>query len=156
GTPLPTPTPVPVSLSQPALPLSTGVRFSRATTTDTGALDTQVKDGKLDGYVTVEGTRASDATFTYHAKDRPSQTTSARLLALLTAALLQARLKENGITPRQAAQIFASPALKVEAVVPGTLKDEKALVQSVALVYVLLILLYITILMYGIQVAMGV
>jgi ABC-2 type transport system permease protein len=153
----PVPTPDPGSgLSQPGVPISAGVQFVKTDTTDLNVLSAQVRSGALGAYIIVEGDSPSDVNFRYQGKDRPSQTVSARLLALLTAAVIQARFQESGITPQQAQALFSTPTLKVEPIVSGTLKDEKTFIQSSALVYVLLVLLYITMLMYGIQVAMGV
>ena len=130
--------------------------ITKSDTADEKVLGQRVNSGALTGYVVVEGTRASNAVFAYHGKERPGATLSARLVALLGAAATQARLRESGITPQQAQTIFSSPQFKVDPVQGGTLKDEKSYIQSQFLVYVLLILLYITMLMYGIQVAMGV
>lgn len=152
-----TPTPLPGgAASQSTLPLSSGIQFTRADTVDEKVLSQRVNTGSLTAYLVVEGTRASNATFLYHGKDRPSTVLSARLVGLLSAAATQARLQESGITPQQAETIFASPEFRVQPVVDGTLKDEKTYFQSQFLVYVLLILLYMTMLLYGIQVAMGV
>jgi ABC-2 type transport system permease protein len=136
--------------------LTTQLQFLRADTHDPEELSQQVRDGKIAGYVTVEGERASNARLTLHAKDRPSPVTNSRLLLLLTTAATQAKIQESGMTPEQAAALFAPPQYSVEPIVGGALKDEQEAFQSIALVYVLLILLYGTIVMYGIQVATGV
>jgi ABC-2 type transport system permease protein len=104
----------------------------------------------------VSGTRPADLQFTYHSDDRPGPATTARLLAVLTSAATQARLRESGISPEQAQALFGPPPFKVEPIVQGTLRDERAYFQSAAVVYLLLVLLYITILLYGMQVATGV
>jgi ABC-2 type transport system permease protein len=143
-------------LPQSTLPLSSGIKFSKADTTDLAVLSERVRKEEIDAYVTVEGSRAADVSFVYHGKDRPGATASARLLALLGGAATQAKLEESGITQEQAASLFATPAFKVEPIVEGSLKDEEAYFQSAALVYILLVLLYTTMLMYGVQVAMGV
>ena len=154
----PTPTPVPGSTPAPQTGLSVGspIRFSKATTTDPAALDAQVTGGDISAYLIVEGDKASTATFSYHAKDRPGNLTSSQLSAYLNAALTQAKLKEFGVSAQQAQSLYSPPDLKVVPVGGGVLKDQNAQVQSAALVYVLLILLYVVILMYGLQVAMGV
>ncbi|HYP40542.1 MAG TPA: ABC transporter permease [Chloroflexia bacterium] len=143
-------------LPQSTLPLSSGITFSKADTADQTVLSERVRKEEIDAYVTVEGTRAADVSFVYHGKDRPGATASARLLALLGGAATQAKLEESGITQEQAASLFSTPAFKIEPIVEGSLKDEEAYFQSAALVYILLVLLYTTMLMYGVQVAMGV
>ena len=153
--PVPTPDPA-AGISQSGAPISAGILFSNANTTDLNILSEQVKSGALNAYIIVDGDKPSNVSFRYQSKDRPSQTVSARLLAILTSAAVEARFKESGITPAQAQALFSTPDLKIEPIVAGTLTDEKVLAQSTALVYVLLILLYVTMLMYGIQVAMGV
>ncbi len=65
-------------------------------------------------------------------------------------------MAELGITPQQALTLFSTPLLTVAPLVGGTLKNQSVVQQSTLLVYVLLIFLYVTILMYGMQVAMGV
>ncbi len=154
----PTPTPVPGSTPAPQTGLSVGspIRFSKATTTDPTALDAQVTNGDISAYLIVEGDKASTTTFTYHAKDRPGNLTSSQLSAYLNVALTQAKLKEFGVSAQQAQSLYSPPELKVVPVGGGVLKDQNAQIQSAALVYVLLILLYVVILMYGLQVAMGV
>lgn len=153
----PTPTPVPGTTTNTGqLPLTQSIRFVKAETSDDTALTEQVTKGDLGAYLVVNGDKPSTATFTYHAKDRPGSLESAQLNAYLSASLTQAKLQEFGISPEQAQALFTTPELKVEPIAGVTLKDEKTVFQSIALVYVLLILLYITILMYGIQVAMGV
>jgi ABC-2 type transport system permease protein len=154
----PTPTPVPGSapVAQTGLPVGAPIKFIKATTADTAALDAQVTNGDINAYLVVNGDKASIATFTYHAKDRPGNLTASQLSGYLNAALTQAKLAEFGISAQQAQSLYSPPELKVVPVAGGALKDENAQIQSVALVYVLLILLYIVILMYGLQVAMGV
>jgi ABC-2 type transport system permease protein len=136
--------------------LSARVVFLRADTDDETVLSERVKQGKLAAYVIVQGDRASNARFELHSKDRPSTITSSRLLLLLSSAATQARIRESGVTQQQANDLFSTPGFEVKPIVGGTLKDEEAVFQSQALVYVLLILLYGTTVMYGLSVAMGV
>ena len=153
----PTPTPIATSpLSQAPQPLSSGVNFSNAGTTSPADLSAQVKDDTIDAYLIVHGERASDVSFSYHGKERPGTTTSAQLLALLSAAATQARFAESGISADQASALFAQADFKIEPIVDGSIRDEESYAQSAALAYVLLIFLYGTMLIYGIQVAMGV
>lgn len=156
----PTPTPLPGSTPPPtdpsALPLTQSIRFVQAATADETALAAQVTNDEIKAYIVVSGDKPSTATFVYHGKDRPGGLESVQLNAYLSSALMQGKLQEFGITAQQAQSLFTQPQLKVEPIVGATLKDEDLVVQSTILVYVLLILLYITLLMYGIQVAMGV
>ena len=152
-----TPTPVAGSAtSPPAEQLSSGVSFSLADTIDPNELTSRVQRDDIDAYIVVEGTRASNVSFTYHGKDRPSALASAKLLALLSGAASQARFAESGITAEQAQALFAEPAFEIEPLVGGKIRDEEVYTESAALAYVLLIFLYGTMLMYGLQVAMGV
>lgn len=137
-------------------PVGARLRFLKAETDDPAQLSEQVRKGDINAYVIVEGTRASDATLTLHAKDRPSGQTSSRILLLLGAAATQAKIRESGIPPEQVQALFTPPKFDVAPIEGGTLKDTEEVFQSQALVYVLLILLYGTIVMYGIQVATGV
>ncbi len=156
----PTPTPVPGQASgetdNTALPLTQSIRFVKADTDDQDALSKEVTDGDIGAYLVVDGDKPSSATFTYYAKDRPGSLEASQLNAYLSAALTQAKLQEFGISAQEAQALFTTPELKVEPIVGATLTDEAAQRNSVALVYFLLIGLYVLILMYGIQVAMGV
>jgi len=154
---VPTPTALPTSTSQSALPAASGIIiFSKADTADETTLSQRVTAGTLDGYVIVNGDQASNVSFTYHVKDRPGTTTAIQLATLLSAATTQAKLRQLGITAQQAQALFSTPKVTVEPIVAGTLKNQSVVEQSTLLVYVLLIFLYVTILMYGLQVAMGV
>jgi ABC-2 type transport system permease protein len=152
----PTPTPLPTSVTQASLPVASGIQFVKPDTTDEAALAQQVNAGKLSAYVIVNGDSASDASFTVHVKDRPGTAVSTQFSALLTAAVVQAKMAELGITAQQAQVLFSTPKVTVAPIVGGTLKNQSLVEQSTLLVYVLLIFLYVTILMYGLQVAMGV
>lgn|SRR5688500_17339369 len=152
-----TPTPAQSSATSPdAGKLSSGVNFSLADTTDQNELTDRVQTDDIHAYIVVTGTRASNVGFIYHGKDRPSAVASAKLLALLSGAASQARLAESGITSEQAEALFAQPAFEIEPLVGGKIRDEEVYAESAALAYVLLIFLYGTMLMYGLQVAMGV
>jgi ABC-2 type transport system permease protein len=154
---VPTPTALPTSTSQSALPVASGIIiFSKADTADETTLSQRVTAGTLDGYVIVNGDQASNVSFTYHVKDRPGTTTAIQLATLLSAATTQAKLAQLGITAQQAQALFSTPKVTVEPIAAGTLKNQSVVEQSTLLVYVLLIFLYVTILMYGLQVAMGV
>ncbi len=148
----------PAVAGQGGAPISTsaGIKFSKADTSDPTALAKRVNSGALTAYVTVEGNTPTDVRFVYHSKDRPSPSSLGRLLGLLGGAATQARLSSRGITPDQAQQIFTPPGLNVVPIELGTLKDEKSYAQSALVVYGLLVLLYGTLIMYGVQVANGV
>ena len=136
--------------------LTARMQLNKADTDDTKVLSDRIRDGKLGAYVVVSGTKASNIGFELHTKDRPATVTSSRLLLLLSAAATQAKIRETGITPVQAQALFSTPQMKIQPIVGGTLKDEKAVFQSQFLVYALLLLLYGTTVMYGVAVAMGV
>lgn len=144
------------STQQVATAIDIRIEFSRVDGADAAALSDEVQKGKINAYITVEGTRAMDASLQYHAKDRPSALVSARLLTLLNGAIVQARIQESGLPPQQIAALFTPPDFKVVPVTGSTLKDERTVFQSQALVYFLLILLYIATVVYGVQVAVGV
>ena len=153
----PTPTPVPGQAANAGqLPLTQSIMFVKAETGEQAALAEQVNKGEIKAYLVVSGDKPSNATFVYYGKDRPGGLEAAQLNAYLSAALTQGKLQEFGITPEQAQAVFSPPELKVEPIVGAVLKDERAQFNSTALVYFLLIGLYILILMYGVQVAMGV
>ena len=156
----PTPTPLAgqpeIGTTPTGLSLTQSIRFVKAETDDQQALAEQVEKGDIQAYLVVRGDKPSNATFTYYAQDRPGGLEAAQLNTMLSLALTQGKLREFGITPEQAQALFSPPDLKVEPIVGAVLKDEDVVFQSIILVYALLILLYVTILMYGIQVAMGV
>jgi ABC-2 type transport system permease protein len=153
----PTPTPVPGQApSTGQLPLTQSIDFIEAETEDQAVLAEQVNEGEITAYLVVNGDKPSNATFTYYGTDRPDGLEAAQLNAYLSAALTQGKLQEFGVTPEQAQALFAPAELTVEPIPGAELVDETARLNSTALVYFLLIGLYILILMYGVQVAMGV
>lgn len=142
--------------AQAASVTQASVIFMRADSADPQALSQQVTNGSVNGYIVVEGDKASNATFGLHMKDRPSDLLNARIQLALSSAATQARIKESGLTNAQIAALYAPVKVNVQPIVGGSLKDEKLVFQSQALVYFLLILLYGTMVMYGVQVATGV
>jgi ABC-2 type transport system permease protein len=132
------------------------LQFIKADTEDEEELSRQVTDGKIGAYVVVQGESASDVVLELHSKERPSITTSQRIFLLLNTAATQAKIRESGLSQEQAAALFTPPTIKVEPLAGGTLRDEQETFQSQMLVYVLLLLLYMTLVMYGVQVATGV
>jgi ABC-2 type transport system permease protein len=156
GAEQPAPAPAPAG-GQPGVPSQSAVlAFSKADTTDVSALSERVKQGKISAFVTVEGDRASDVTFKIYAKDKPGPATFARIQVLLGAAATQSRLLESGMTPGQLQALFETVPLAAAPLVGGALKDENLVFQSQALVYALLLFLYVSTIVYGIQVASGV
>lgn len=144
------------SSDQPQTPLDVKINFVRADSASEQTLSEEIRQGKINAYITVQGDRASSVSLTYHAKDRPSALVSARVLSLLNSALTESRIREAGLTSAQVEALFAPPDFKVAPVVGGSLTDERVLLQSQALVYFLLVLLYGSMVVYGVQVATGV
>ncbi|MFL5733491.1 MAG: ABC transporter permease [Chloroflexia bacterium] len=132
------------------------IKFSKADTEDVNELSRRAREDKISAFVAVEGDRPSNVQFTIYAKDKPSPATLARIQALLNAAVVQARLLENGLTAAQVGALFTPAPLKAAPLAGGTLKDESKVFQSQALVYALLLFLYVSTIVYGIQVATGV
>ena len=122
------------------------------------ALRDQVNAGDYQGLLTLGRNPAGDLIFEYATKDGTRDATATRIQQVTSLLAVQDRLTRAGVDPARQAQIFAPPTFAVsatKAASAGSQSDtEKTTSRSLA--YVLDILLYTTIIVYGMWIAGGV
>jgi ABC-2 type transport system permease protein len=130
----------------------------RAASGSAQALRDQVNAGTYQGLLTLARNPAGDLTFDYATKDGTRDATATRIQQAASFLAVQDRLTRAGVDPARQAQIFAPPAFAVsatKAASAGTQSDtEKNTNRGIA--YILDILLYTTIIVYGMWIAGGV
>ncbi len=125
----------------------------------TAVPQSQVTTGTYDGYLTLDRTPAGDLTFDYATKSGTRDATTARIQQAATFLAVQDRLTRAGLTQAQQSQVFAPPTFSVSATNPTTSADTESETEKTAnrgLAYILDILLYTTIIVYGMWIAGGV
>lgn len=119
----------------------------------------QVTAGRYDGLLVLNRTPASDLTFDYVTKSGTRDATAARIQQAASFLAMQDRLTRAGVDPSRQAEIFAPPVFVVSATKAATGTDAQSETEKVTnrgLAYVLDILLYTTIIVYGMWIAGGV
>ncbi len=119
----------------------------------------QVSTGTYTGLLTLGRNPAGDLTFDYTTESGTRDTTTARIQQAAAFLAVQDRLSRIGIDPARQAAVFAPPvfalhATKVATDTSAQTETEKATTRSIA--YILDILLYTTIIAYGMWIAGGV
>jgi ABC-2 type transport system permease protein len=118
----------------------------------------QVNDGRYDGYLELSRNPAGDLIFDYATKSGTRDTTAARIQQAASFIAVRDRLSRAGVDPSRQAQIFAPPAFSVSATQPTSASAQSDTEQNTnrGLAYILDILLYTTIIVYGMWIAGGV
>ncbi|MCA1722750.1 MAG: ABC transporter permease [Thermomicrobia bacterium] len=119
----------------------------------------QVGEGIDDGYLALNRNPAGDLTFDYVTKSGARDTTAARIQQAASFLAIEDRLTRAGVDPARQAQIFAPPTFTVSATNPtasATAQSDTQQITNRGIAYVLDILLYTTIIVYGMWIAGGV
>jgi ABC-2 type transport system permease protein len=127
-------------------------------------LDAQVKEGRLNGYILISGESAESASTSlpprYHAvlvsKKALADRDAARLGAALSSAATYVRLDQRGVTGLEADGLFAPVDMQTRVLSTTGNASEANRTQSAALTSVLMVLLYMTVVIYGSYVSLGV
>ena len=127
-------------------------------------LDAQVKEGRLNGYVLISEESAKSASTSlppqYRAvlvsKKALADRDAARLGAALSSAATYVRLDQRGVTGVEADGLFAPVAMQARVLSTTGNASEADRTQSAALTAVLMVLLYMTVVIYGSYVSLGV
>ncbi|MHB8646850.1 MAG: ABC transporter permease [Thermomicrobiales bacterium] len=118
-----------------------------------------VNEGTYDGYLELNRNPAGDLIFAYVTKSGTRDATAARIQQAASFLTVQDRLTRAGLTQTQQSQIFAPPVFSLSATNPqvstGT-QSETAKITNRGIAYILDILLYTTIIVYGMWIAGGV
>lgn len=119
----------------------------------------EVNQGVYAGYLELNRNPAGDLTFDYATKSGLRDATAARIQQAAAFLAVEDRLTRAGVAPSRQAQIFAPPLFAVSATQPTTstkTQSETAKNTNRGLAYLLDILLYTTIIVYGMWIAGGV
>jgi ABC-2 type transport system permease protein len=127
-------------------------------------LDAQVNAGRLDGYILISaevtGSASGSSLPQYRAllvsKDSVPDRDLARLSAAVSSAATYVRLDQRGLSGQQADELFAPVVTQTQVLSAAWGKSEADRAQAMALTYVLVLLLYMTVAVYGSYVALGV
>jgi ABC-2 type transport system permease protein len=122
------------------------------------ALRDQVNGGTYQGVLTLGRDPAGDLTFDYATKDGTRDATATRIQQAASFLAVQDRLTRAGVDPARQSQIFAPPAFAVTATKAASASTQSDTEKNTnrGLAYVLDILLYTTIIVYGMWIAGGV
>ncbi len=115
-----------------------------------------VREGELDGLLTI--TRGSDdeLAFEYLSDQSPTNQTRILVTQAASAMTIQDRLEHAGVSPEEAQAIFAPPEFTATAADPDAVDDEEDFGGAVLLSYIVVILTFMAILTYGNWVAQSV
>jgi ABC-2 type transport system permease protein len=119
----------------------------------------QVNEGKDDGYLELNRNPAGDLTFDYVTKSGTRDTTATRIQQAAAFLSVRDRLTRAGVEPSRQAQIFAPPPFSISATQAASIADTQTETEKITnrgLAYILDILLYTTIIVYGMWIAGGV
>lgn len=119
----------------------------------------QVDEGRDDGYLELNRNPSGDLTFDYVTKSGTRDAIAARIRQAALFLAVQDHLTRAGVDPSRQAQIFAPPPFSVSATQAATSADTQsgpAKTTNRGLAYILDIVLYTTIIVYGMWVAGGV
>jgi len=119
----------------------------------------QVNRGTYQGLLILSRNPAGDPMFEYDTKSGTRDTTAARIQQAASLLAIQDRLTRAGVSPSRQTQIFAPPAFAVSATKATTkagAQSESQKNTNRGIAYILDILLYTTIIVYGMWIAGGV
>jgi len=119
----------------------------------------QVNRGTYQGLLILSRNPAGDPMFEYDTKSGTRDTTTARIQQAASLLAIQDRLTRAGVSPSRQTQIFAPPAFAVSATKATTnagAQSESQKNTNRGIAYILDILLYTTIIVYGMWIAGGV
>ncbi len=122
-------------------------------------LHERVRDGKIGGLLTVDNLSTGGLSIAYETKSGARDTTEIRIQQAASTIIMQERLQRLGLNPTQQAQVLAPVmfTLHVPAEKPGqTATSDTEKITNRGLAYILDIVLYMSIIIYGMWVAGGV
>lgn len=116
------------------------------------AAERGVESGVYDGVLVSQNTPADEPGYLYRSPSPGAETS--RIEEALSGLAAERRLREAGLSGEEAAQVFAPARFEVEATGGGPTGEEFQ--NTFGLVYALVFLLYMSVIMYGNMVTMGV
>lgn len=130
---------------------------ARVTRTDDAEASAEaVRDGELDGLLTIRRDDAGDLTFDYLTDAGPTSQTRLLVTQAAAALAINDRLERAGISAGESAELFAPPDFTVTAADPDDSRRDEDFGGAIVLTYVVVILTFMAILTYGQWVAQSV
>lgn len=114
-----------------------------------------VREGILDGLLTISRGADGDLAFEYLSNDSPTSLTRLLVTQAAAALAISDRLARSGIAPAQAAELFQPPPFTATSADPEALEDEEY-GPAILVAYVVVILTFMAIITYGNWVAQSV
>jgi len=132
--------------------------ISTASSDTTSNLQKQVKDGTVGILLVLERTPSQDVQFTYYTNANPvGDTNSTRVQGLASQLSILDRASRLGLTPDQTSKLFAQPQFSIVNV--GQSQNNRSVSDIVAgyiLAYAGIVLIFMSVYLYGVMVANGV
>ena len=116
----------------------------------------QVREGELDGLLTITRGGDDELAFDYLSDQNPTSQTRILVTQAANAMTIQDRLERAGVSQEEAQEIFAPAAFTATAADPEAAEDEEDFGGAVLLSYIVVILTFMAILTYGNWVAQSV
>lgn len=123
---------------------------------DPEAAAASVRDGELDGLLTISRDADADLVFEYLGSASPTNRTRLLVTQAASAIAIADRMERAGIDPRDSAEIFQPPNFTAVPVDPDDPRDEEDFGGAFILSYAVVILTFMAILTYGNWVAQSV
>ncbi len=114
-----------------------------------------VRDGSLDGLLTISRGADGELAFEYLSNDSPTSLTRLLVVQAAGALSISDRLSRSGIAPAQAAQLFSPPSFTATSADPVAVEDA-SYGPALLVAYVVVILTFMAIITYGNWVAQSV
>jgi ABC-2 type transport system permease protein len=115
-----------------------------------------VRDGDLDGLLTITRGEDGDLAFEYLSDAGPTNQTRLLVTHAVTALTIEDRLERAGVSAGESAELFAAPDFTATATNPDDARNEEDFGGSFILAYAVVILTFMAILTYGNWVAQSV
>ena len=125
-------------------------------TEDPEAAAQAVRDGEIDGLLTITRDESGDLAFEYLGSASPTNQTRQLVTQAATALTIADRLERAGVSAEQSADIFEPPSFTATPVDPDDARNEEDFGGSYIIAYAVVILTFMAILTYGNWVAQSV
>lgn len=132
-------------LSREAVPVATNLDQRKQ------QLNKELDENRLDGYLVIPPDVLTGGKITYHTKKVTDFGTISQIKNALNSAIVELRMEREGINPSKVKDL--SKGIDIETI---NVRGEQEKGQTFVLAYVLLMILYLTILIYGMMVMRGV
>ena len=125
-------------------------------TSDPDASAAAVRDGELDGLLTIDRGDDGQLTFAYLSDEGPTGRTRLLMEQAASSLTIGDRLAQSGLAPAERAELFAPPVFEAVAVNPEAADQQEDFGPSLLFAWALVILTFMAVLTYGQWVAQSV